>query len=90
MRHVIPISVVKPTSDFLKHDYEHAFDKLLNPFRSYLSLLPETRQGKNTTYSIYDFAVAAFSIFFMQQPSFLAHQRFLEDKEHRNNLCSLL
>jgi len=33
------------------------------------------RRGKNTQYVMADIGMAAFSVFFMQSPSFLAHQR---------------
>jgi len=72
-----------------QRDYDKAFNILLQPFEQYLRLLPETRQGKNITYNAYDFALSAFTVFFMQEPSFLAHQRFLAIKQHRHNLQSL-
>jgi hypothetical protein len=83
------IATTPDANDFLACEYNQAFNALLNPFRCYLSLLPDTRQGSNTSYAIYDFAVSAFSVFFMQQPSFLAHQRFLEEKLRQHNLTSL-
>jgi hypothetical protein len=44
--------------------------------------LPDQRQGRNTTYAMADFAFGAFASFFMQSPSFLAHQRHLEVITH--------
>lgn len=75
--------------DPLKWDYEQSFAQLLQSYQTHLSLLPETRQGGNTKYRIYDFAASALSVFFMQQPSFLAHQRFLAEKQQQNNLCNI-
>ena len=34
-------------------------------------------------------AMAAFSVFFMQSPSFLAHQEAMQGRERRNNAASL-
>jgi hypothetical protein len=43
----------------------------------------------NTTYSMGDIGMAAFSVFFMQSPSFLAHQRQFEVGQGRSNCTSL-
>ena len=43
----------------------------------------------NATYGIGDIGMAAFSVFFMQSPSFLAHQRQLEEGHGRSNCASL-
>lgn len=51
--------------------------------------LPDGRTGKNTTYTIKDAAQSAFSVFFMQSPSFLAHQRDLQRKKGENNARNL-
>lgn len=51
--------------------------------------LPDHRRGSNTTYEIRDAALAAFSVFMMQSPSFLAHQRDLERRKGFNNVTSL-
>lgn len=50
---------------------------------------PDTRRGKNTQYTMSDVASAAFSVFFMQSPSFLAYQRDMQRKKGRNNAHSL-
>jgi len=34
---------------------------------------PDTRTGQNTQYDLADAGLGAFSVFFMQQASFLAH-----------------
>jgi hypothetical protein len=57
--------------------------------RATFARLPDYRQGQNTTYTIQDAAVGAFSVFFMQSPSFLAHQRDMQRKQGRNNSASL-
>jgi hypothetical protein len=64
-------------------------DRLIAALRRYCQALPDPRQGKNTTYAMADFALAAFAPFFMQSPSFLAHQRHLETGHGRSN-CETL
>lgn len=51
--------------------------------------LPDYRTGTNTRYEIRDGALSAFSIFFMQSPSFLAHQRIMHTRKGKNNVQSL-
>ena len=64
-------------------------DRLIAALRRYCQALPDQRRGKNTTYAMADFALAAFAPFFMQSPSFLAHQRHLETGHGRSN-CETL
>lgn len=65
------------------------FDWMVKQLRATFAGLPDYRQGQNTTYTIQDAAVGAFSVFFMQAPSFLAHQRAMQRKQGRNNAASL-
>lgn len=65
------------------------FDWMVKQLRTTFARLPDYRQGQNTTYTIQDAAVGAFSVFFMQSPSFLAHQRDMQRKQGRNNAASL-
>ena len=62
---------------------------LIHTLQKSLDGLPEHRKGKNTTYLIRDAALGAFSVFFMQSPSFLAHQENMQRNEGRNNASSL-
>jgi hypothetical protein len=71
-------------------------DRLIAALRRYSQTLPDGRlstrrrgRGKNTTYAMEDFALAAFAPFFMQHPSFLAHQRYLETGQGRSNCQTL-
>jgi len=64
-------------------------DSLFRSLRGCLDRLPDKRQGMNTTYSMGDIGMAAFSVFFMQSPSFLAHQRQFELGQGRSNCTSL-
>jgi hypothetical protein len=54
-------------------------DGLISALRAICACLLDKRRGKNRHYSMADIAMAAFSVFFMQCPSFLAHQRQLAD-----------
>lgn len=62
---------------------------LLQSVRGCLDRFPDERRGDNVQYRIGDIAMAAFSAFFMQSPSFLAHQRLLEQGHGRSNCASL-
>jgi hypothetical protein len=64
-------------------------ESLIGHLRQRCETFPDLRRGMNTTYSITDIAMAAFSVFFMQSPSFLAHQRHLRDGHGRSN-CETL
>lgn len=64
-------------------------ESLLDRLRQCCKSLPDKRRGINTTYPIADIGMAAFSIFFMQSPSFLAYQRQLSDGHGRSN-CETL
>ena len=50
---------------------------------------PDTRTGKNTQYGIMDAASGAFSVFFTQCPSFLSHQKLLQQKYGLSNAKTL-
>ncbi len=70
-------------------DKEIGFDELVDYYRAVLDHLPDKRTGANCMYSVADAALGAFSVFFMQSPSFLAHQRAMQAAENRNNAQSL-
>src|ERR1700752_5461511 len=62
---------------------------LLQSVRGCLDRFPDERRGDNVQYRLGDIGMAAFSAFFMQSPSFLAHQRRLEHGHGRSNCESL-
>jgi hypothetical protein len=64
-------------------------ETLLESLRGCLDGFPDKRRGINTTYSMGDIGMAAFSVFFMQSPSFLAHQRHFEQGNGCSNCASL-
>ena len=51
--------------------------------------VPEHRSGRNIQYAIADAGLGAFSVFYMQSPSFLAHQRDMQRKKGQNNAQGL-
>ena len=50
---------------------------------------PDKRTGQNTIYRIEDVALGAFSVFFTQSPSFLAHQTAMAETKSKNNAHTL-
>ena len=65
-------------------------EQLLGLLRAHSAQLPDYRQASpNLTYRVADAALSAFAVFFMQAPSFLAHQRDLQRRTGRNNAHSL-
>jgi len=64
-------------------------DTLLSSLRRCCDTLPDPRRGANRRYTMADIGLAAFSVFFTQSPSFLAHQRHLEAGHGRSNARTL-
>ena len=64
-------------------------DALLQGFRDAASALPDPRRGRNKRYAVTDAAACAFAPFFLQDPSFLAFQRRMQDQESRSNCQTL-
>jgi hypothetical protein len=60
-------------------------EPLLGSLRRCLDGFPDKRRGLNVSYPMVDIGMAAFSVFFMQSPSFLAHQRRFEEGYGRSN-----
>jgi len=57
--------------------------------RQILGGLPDRRTGDNTSYSMEDLGLGAFSVFFTQCPSFLAHQKTMQQAKGQSNAQSL-
>jgi len=66
-----------------------AFGHLRGILDETLRALPETRKGRNTVYTMRDAGLAAFSVLFMQSPSFLAHQQLMQTRRGFNNARTL-
>lgn len=65
------------------------FDAMIASLRQAMERFPDKRTGKNTQYKMLDAASGAFSVFFTQCPSFLAHQKLLEQKHGLSNAKTL-
>ena len=61
------------------------FEMLLSFLRSAIDRSPDRRTGDNTTYRMHDIAMAAFSVFYTQNPSFLAHQKAMRRSKGKDN-----
>ena len=64
------------------------FNHLVEYLRSVVERFPDERTG-DTTYSMADAALGAFSVFFTQSPSFLDFQRTLQVAKGCNNALTL-
>ena len=62
---------------------------LMQQIQATFCTLPDSRTGKNCSYEMNDAALSAFSVFFMQNPSFLAQQKTLEKSKGKSNLETL-
>ena len=65
------------------------FDSLVQLLRETMEQFPDRRSGRNTHYSMTDVAFSAFSVFFMQSPSFLDFQRQMGRSKGKHNAASL-
>ena len=66
-----------------------SFDDMIASLRRAMNRFPDPRTGKNTQYEIMDAASGAFSVFFTQCPSFLAHQELMEQRYGLSNAKTL-
>lgn len=64
-------------------------DDLIATLRDACLSFDDKRRGRNSRYTMADIGLSAFSVFFMQSPSFLAHQKVLEGRRGRSNCASL-
>ena len=64
-------------------------DDITQQIRSTFAQFTDPRRGKNTRYTLVDAGLSAFSVFFMQSPSFLEYQRSLEQTQGKNNAQTL-
>lgn len=63
---------------------------MINDLRDQLADLPDSRKGSNRqTYEMVDAGLSAFSVFFMQSPSFLDYQTRMQGVHGNNNAQSL-
>lgn len=59
--------------------------RMVKDLEQVIEKFPEHRAGKNSQYELADAGMGAFSVFFTQSPSFLAHQRDLKLRKGRSN-----
>ncbi len=67
-----------------------SLDTIIEKFQASWRKLPDYRQpNNNTKYEVADAALSAYSVFFMQSPSFLAHQRDMNQRKGKDNAGTL-
>jgi hypothetical protein len=66
-----------------------SFKALTDAVASVFDAQFDGRQANKTTYSLSDAGLAAFSVFFMQSPSFLAYQRDMQRRKGTSNATTL-
>ena len=64
-------------------------EPLIAALKALCARLPDRRRGENTSYTMTDIGMAAFSVFFMQSPSFLSHQTALARGRGTSNCQTL-
>jgi hypothetical protein len=64
-------------------------EPLLEALRERCASLPDRRVGMNGRYTMQDIGMAAFSVFFMQNESFLQHQKRIQDGKGFSNCQTL-
>ena len=62
-----------------------AFEKLTKSLRGAIESFPDKRTGDNLSYTMEDAGLGAFSVFFTQCPSFLAHQKAMAEAKGKSN-----
>lgn len=65
------------------------FSDVIKQLRTTFETFPDRRTGKNTIYTMTDAGLSAFSVFFMQSPSFLDFQRTMQETQGKNNAQTL-
>lgn len=68
---------------------ELKLSRMIKDLEQVFEQFPEHRTGQNTQYDLADAGLGAFSVFFTQSPSFLAHQRDLKSRKGRSNVENL-
>jgi hypothetical protein len=64
-------------------------NKIIKDLKKKAKKFTDKRSGKHQTHTIEDIVMSAFSIFFLQSPSWLSFQRTMEDNRGKNNGKSL-
>lgn len=72
-----------------KRNTPYTFEDMVQSLHRSIGKFQDKRTGKNTRYSMMDIGAGAFSIFFTQSPSFLAHQRLMNARYGIDNARTL-
>jgi len=64
---------------------QNTFETLHRFLEDMIGTFSDVRKGKNTVYEIRDAVLSAFSVFFLQCPSFLSHQKAMRIRKGKNN-----
>lgn len=65
------------------------FSQLMSFLNDCIDDFPDKRSGRNCQYSMQDIARSAFSIFYLQNPSFLSYQKKMQISKCNNNAKTL-
>lgn len=66
-----------------------SFDGFVNKLKGVARNFKDIRTGSNTQYSMQDMVLSAFSVFYLQCPSFLSYQESMETEQGNNNARTL-
>jgi hypothetical protein len=67
-----------------------SFDKLFKYLKASIGQFPDIIERPNRSYSIEDIGLSAFSVFFMQSPSFLSHQNLMKQARGKSNAETII
>ena len=76
----------KKTQELTKNG---VFADFIARLKALASTLPDPRTGQNTHYTLSDIVLGAFSVFFLQWPSFLSWQQSMKKRAGRSNAETL-
>lgn len=65
------------------------FDGIVNRLKKIGATFKDKRQGKNKQYDMQDIVLSAFSVYYLQCPSFLSYQQAMESDQGNNNARTL-
>jgi len=65
------------------------FHYFINQLEEAIDNFPDIRTGNNTQFYMRDAVFAAYSAFHMQSPSFLSHQKYMQEMHGKNNLRTI-
>src|SRR3990167_3304902 len=66
-----------------------SFNGIVDVVKDVGATFSDKRRGKNTQYSMADIVLSAFSVFYLQSPSFLSYQQEMEHEHSNNNARTL-